>query len=169
PLCLTCLISLSHSAALRALHSFPTRRSSDLKRGLPNEAQAYMAIGAIQRRQGKWIESTENLEKAAALDPKNVGILCNLGYSYMAQRNFDAAEKIFDRALAAEPRSLQAAGMKAAVAVLWTGDLSGVEKQFSSVPPEADPVGLITWLRVGILTLERKFPEALQLAQQYRG
>ena len=28
------------------------------KRGLPNEAQAYMAIGAIQRRQGKWVEST---------------------------------------------------------------------------------------------------------------
>src|SRR5436853_3578316 len=139
------------------------------KRGLPNEAQAYLAIGAIQRRQGKWIESTENLEKAAALDPKNVGILCNLGYSYMAQRNFEAAEKIFDRALAAEPRSLQAAGMKAAVAVLWTGELSAVEKQFSSVPPEADPGGLMTWLRVGILTLERKFPEALQVAQQFRG
>jgi serine/threonine-protein kinase len=138
------------------------------KRGLPNEAEAYMAIGAIQRRQGKWIESTENLEKAAALDPKNVGILCNLGYSYMAQRNFEAAEKIFDRALVAEPQSLQAAGMKAAVAVLWTGDLSAVEKQFSTVPPGADPEGLITWLRVGILTLERKFPEALQLAQQFR-
>src|SRR5437016_4176725 len=131
------------------------------KRGLPNEAQAYMAIGAIQRRQGKWIESTENLEQAAALDPKNVGILCNLGYSYMAQRNFEAADKIFDRAIVAEPQSLQAAGMKAAVAVLWTGDLSAVEKQFSSVPPEADPAGLITWIRVGILTLERKFPEAL--------
>src|SRR5437588_3587966 len=139
------------------------------KRGLPNEAQAYMAIGAIQRRQGRWIESTENLEKAAALDPKNVGILCNLGYSYMAQRNFEAADKIFDRAIAAEPQSLQATGMKAAVAVQWTGDLSVVEKQFSSVPPEADSEGLITLIRVGILTLERKFPEALQLAQQFRG
>src|SRR5438477_10219805 len=139
------------------------------KRGLPNEAEAYMAIGAIQRRQGKWIESTENLEKAAALDPKNVGILCNLGYSYMAQRNFESADKIFDRAIVAEPQSLQAAGMKAAVAVQSTGDLSAVEKQFSSVPPEADPAGLITWIRVGILTLERKFPEALQMAQQYRG
>src|SRR6267378_3642660 len=139
------------------------------KRGLPNESQAYLAIGAIQRRQGKWIESTENLEKAAALDPKNVGILCNLGYSYMAQRNFEAADKIFNRALVAEPQSLQAAGMKAAVAVLWTGDLSAVEKQFSSVPPEADPAGLITWIRVGILTLERKFPEALQVVQQFRG
>src|SRR6266513_2402875 len=139
------------------------------KRGLPNEAQAYMAIGAIQRRQGKWIESTENLEKAAALDPKNVGILCNLGYSYMAQRNFEAADKIFDRAIAAEPQSLQAAGMKAAVAVQSTGDLSAVEKQFSSVPPGADPGGLMTWIRVGILTLERKFPEALQVAQQFPG
>src|SRR6266498_2279175 len=139
------------------------------KRGLPNEAQAYMAIGAIQRRQGKWIESTENLEKAAALDPKNVGILCNLGYSYMAQRNFEAADKIFDRAIVAEPQSLQAAGMKAAVAVQSTGDLSAVEKQFSSVPPEADPAGLITWIRVGILTLQRKFSEALQVVQQFRG
>jgi TolB-like protein/Flp pilus assembly protein TadD len=139
------------------------------KRGLPNEAQAYMAIGAIQRRQGKWMESTENLEKAATLDPKNVGILCNLGFTYMAQRNFEAADKVFDRALVAEPQSFQAAGMKAAVAVQRTGDLSGVEKQFSSVPPDADPAGLITWLRVGILTLERKFPEALQLAQQFRG
>src|SRR4026209_26511 len=57
----------------RALAEFEIAR-----RGLPNEAQAYMAIGAIQRRQGKWIESTENLEKAAELDPKSVGILCNL-------------------------------------------------------------------------------------------
>src|SRR5882762_778377 len=139
------------------------------KRDLPNEAQAYMAIGAIQRRQGKWAESTANLEKAAALDPKNVSILVNLCFSYMAQRNFEAADKIFDRAIVAEPQSLQAAGMKAAVAIQWTGDLSVVEKQFSSVPPEADSEGLITWIRVGILTLERKFPEALQVVQQFRG
>jgi serine/threonine-protein kinase len=59
--------------------------------------------------------------------------------------------------------------MKAAVAVQSTGNLSAVEKQFSSVPPEADPAGLITWIRVGILTLERKFPEALQVVQQFRG
>src|SRR5207249_3867835 len=48
----------------RALSEFETAR-----RGLPNESQAYAAIGAIQRRQGKWAESTANLEKAAALDP----------------------------------------------------------------------------------------------------
>jgi hypothetical protein len=40
------------------------------KRDLPNQAEAYFAIGAIQRRQGKWTESNANLNKAAALDPK---------------------------------------------------------------------------------------------------
>src|SRR6059036_3184721 len=52
------------------------------KRDLPNEAQAYVAIGAIQRRQGKWAESTANLEKSAALDPRNTEILSNLVFSY---------------------------------------------------------------------------------------
>src|SRR5205809_2416945 len=36
------------------------------QRGLPNEAEMYMYIGAIQRRQGKWAESTANLEKAVS-------------------------------------------------------------------------------------------------------
>src|SRR5216110_390594 len=42
----------------RALAEFDIAR-----RGLPNESQAYLAIGAIQRRQGKWTESTANLKK----------------------------------------------------------------------------------------------------------
>src|SRR2546430_10851988 len=71
------------------------------KRGLPNDAQAYLAIGAIQRRQGRWVESTANLEKAAELDPKNTNLLINLCYSYMALRNFETADKTVDRAIAA--------------------------------------------------------------------
>src|SRR5438874_8360292 len=139
------------------------------KRGLPNEAEAYMAIGAIQRRQGKWIESTENLEKAAALDPKNVGILCNLGYSYMAQRNFETADKFLESAIAASPQSFQPRALKGFMAVLWKGDLSAAEKVFSSTPTENDPEGLMTWARAWILTLERKFPEALQVLERFRG
>src|SRR5213082_3895749 len=54
----------------RALAEFDIAR-----RGLPNESQAYLAIGAIQRRQGKWAESNANLEKGAELDPKNTNVL----------------------------------------------------------------------------------------------
>ena len=142
----------------RALTEFETAR-----RGLPNDAQAYFAIGSIQRRQGKWTEST------ATLDPKNTNILSNLAYSYMAQRNFETADKVADRVIAAAPQSLQAAALKGLVAAEWKGDLSVFEKQFSLVSPETNPGGLMTWARVWVLTLQRKFPEALQVLQKFRG
>ncbi len=139
------------------------------KRDLPNEAQAYMAIGAIQRRQGKWAESTANLEKAAALDPKNASILVNLAYSYMALRNFEAADKIVDRAIAVAPQSFATVGLKAYLTAAWRGDLSAAETQFSAIPPEVDPNGLMTWVRSGMLIWQRKFPEALAVVQKFPG
>jgi len=148
----------------RALSEFDIAR-----RGLPNESQAYLAIGAIQRRQGKWAESTANLEKAAALDPKNTNIVTNLVSNYLALRNFETADKILDRVIAASPQSFQARGLKGFVAAQWKGDLSVAEKVFSSIPPETDPDGLMTLARFWILRLQRRFPEALQVVQQFRG
>jgi TolB-like protein/Flp pilus assembly protein TadD len=139
------------------------------KRGLPNEAQAYMAIGAIQRRQGRWVESTANLEKAAELDPKNSSVLLNLGYNYMATRNFEAADKIFDRGIEAAPESFGSRALKSELAIRWKGDVSVAEKELASMPPGVDPQGLVTLGRGGVLTLQRKFKEALQVIQQFRG
>jgi TolB-like protein/Flp pilus assembly protein TadD len=139
------------------------------KRDLPNEAQAYMAIGAIQRRQGKWAESTANLKKAAELDPKNGAVLLNLAYSYMATRNFEAADKTFDRAIEAAPESFGSRALKGEVAIRWKGDVSVAEKELASVPPGIDPEGLVTLGRAGVLTLQRRFPEALQVIQQFHG
>ncbi|HEX7515688.1 MAG TPA: hypothetical protein VF345_00220 [Chthoniobacterales bacterium] len=148
----------------RALAEFEIAR-----RGLPNESQAYLAIGSIQRRQGKWAESTTNLEKAATLDPKNTNVLMNLSFSYMAQRDFENDDKILDRIIAASPQSFQARVLKGFVAAQWKGDLSVAEKVFSSISPETDPEGLMTLARFWILRLQRKFPEALQVVQQFRG
>jgi len=147
----------------RALAEFEIAR-----RGLPNESEAYLAIGSIQRRQGKWAESNANLEKAATLDPKNTNVLMNLCYSYMAQRDFEAADQTVDRLIAASPQSFQARGLKGFVALQWKGDLSAAEKVFSSMPSETDP-GLMTLARVWILRLKRNFPEALEVLQQFRG
>jgi TolB-like protein/Flp pilus assembly protein TadD len=138
------------------------------KRDLPNDAKVYMAIGAIQRRQGKWAESTANLEKAAALDPKDSSVLLNLAYSYMATRNFGAADKTFDRGIEASPQSFSSRALKSELAIRWKGDFSVAEKELASVPPGIDPDGIVTLSRVSVLTLQRKFPEALQVIQQFR-
>ena len=139
------------------------------KRDLPNDAQTYLAIGAIQRRQGKWTESTANLGRAAALDPMNEFILRNLGLNYLAQHNFEAADKVFDREIAAAPAAFGSRGLKAELAITWKGDVGLAESQLSLVPPEYDPEGGITSARFWILTIERKFPEALDVLQKFRG
>jgi TolB-like protein/Flp pilus assembly protein TadD len=140
------------------------------KRDLPNEGRAYHAIGAIQRRQGKWTESTANFEKSASLDPKNAKVLFNLALNYVAQRDFEAADKILDRGIAADPESFGSRGMKAGLAIIWRGDVGFAENQLSFFPPpEYDPDGYVTSTRVWILTLKRKFADGLQVAQQFRG
>jgi tetratricopeptide (TPR) repeat protein len=138
------------------------------KRDLPNEAQAYLAIGAIQRRQGKWAESTANLEKAAALDPKDASVLVNLGFSYMATRNFEAADKTFDRGIEASPQAFASRALKGEVAIKSKGDVSVAERELALMPLGIDPQGLVTLGRASVLTLQRKFPEALQVVQQFR-
>jgi TolB-like protein/Flp pilus assembly protein TadD len=135
------------------------------KRDLPNEAQAYSAIAAIQRRQGKWTESNANFEKSITLDPKNINVLFNLAFSYTAQRNFEAADKIFDRTLAAAPQSYGSRGMKGALAIMWKGDIRSAEKQVSLMPPD---YSIVTAARTWILILQRKFADALQVVQQFR-
>jgi TolB-like protein/Flp pilus assembly protein TadD len=147
----------------RALAEFEIAR-----RGLPNESHAYFAIGSIQRRQGKWAKSNANLENAATLDPKNTNVLMNLCYSYMAQRDFAAANKTVDRLIATSPQSFQARALKGFIALQLKGDLSAAEKVFSSMPPESDP-GITTLARFWILRLKRNFPEALQVLQQFHG
>jgi len=137
------------------------------KRDLPNEAQAYMAIGAIQRRQGKWTESIANLEKAVALDPKNASMLVNLAWNYMAVRNFEAADKTVDRAIAVAPKSFAVTALKAYLAAAWKGDLGVIEKQSAPIPEDVDPSGLVTFERYWVLTLQRKFPEALAVVQKF--
>jgi serine/threonine-protein kinase len=139
------------------------------KRDLPNQAQAYMAIGAIQRRQGKWAESTANLEKSASLDPKNAFVIQNLALSYMYQRDFKTADKTLERVIVASPQSFTPRLTKAALAIRWKGDIGLAENQLSFFPPEYDPDGNVTSARVWVLTLQRKFADALHLLQQFRG
>src|SRR5947208_3754872 len=102
-------------------------------RGLPNEQEAYLAVGAIQRRQGKWAESTANLEKAVSLNPKDIWPLQNLTFNYAMLRNFAAANKTIDRALALNPTAFGVLEIKSKLAIFEKGDFSVAEKAFQTV------------------------------------
>ena len=138
------------------------------QRGLPNESEAYLAIGAIQRRQAKWAESTANLEKAVSLNPKDIFPLQNLAFNYQMLRNYDAANKTIDRGLEINPAGMGLWEIKSKLAIAEKGDLSVAEKAFQTV--KSMPMGNMEklWIagaRADVFLLERKYKEGLREAE----
>src|SRR5256886_8462262 len=138
------------------------------QRDLPNESEVYLAIGAIQRRQGKWAESTANMEKAVSLNPKDTWPLQNLAFNYQMLRDFSKANQTIDRALALDPNALGPWEVKSKLAIVEKGDFSVAEKAFEavkSVPMSNEQKLKIAGDRANVLILERKYREGLQQAE----
>src|SRR6476620_12578221 len=139
------------------------------KHGLPNESEVYLAIGAIQRRQGKWAESTANLEKSASLNPKDTWPLHNLALNYQMQRNFDAANKTVDRALRINPQAIGLWEIKVKLAIAEKGDFSvyeqAMEKGKSFAVSDEQRLQIIG-NEANLLLLQRKYDQLLQLGQK---
>jgi TolB-like protein/cytochrome c-type biogenesis protein CcmH/NrfG len=136
--------------------------------GLPNESEVYLAIGAIQRRQGKWAQSTADLQKAVSLNPKDIWSLQNLSFNYAMLRNYDAAHQIIDRALALDPTALEPLEVKSKLAIATSGDFSFAEKAFESVktlPLSNEQKIKLAGGRANVFLLERKYNEGLQAAE----
>ncbi len=133
---------------------------------MPNSADVYLALGAIQRRQGKWAESTANMEKAASLSPRDAFLLVNLADNYRAADDFENADRLFDRAIEAAPNSVSARAGKAMLAVELKGDLSEIDKQLAHIQPGAgsDAEGMVG--RAYLLMLQRKFHDAVAVLKQ---
>jgi len=136
------------------------------RKSLPNSADVYLAIGAIQRRQGKWAESTANMEKAASLSPKDAFLLVNLADNYRAADDFEHADKVFDRAIEVAPNSVSARTGKAMLAVDLKGDLSEIDRQLAQIHPGANSDAEGTFGRAYLLMLQRKFHDAVAILKQ---
>jgi TolB-like protein/Flp pilus assembly protein TadD len=140
------------------------------QRGLPNESDAYLAIGAIQRRQGKWAESTANLEKAASLNPKDTWPLQNLAMNYQMLRNFDAANRTVDRGLQINPQAFGLWEIKVKLAIAEKGDFSVYERAVEkgkSFPISDEERLKMVGNEANLLLLQRKYQQLLQLGQRF--
>ncbi|HEX3419960.1 MAG TPA: hypothetical protein VHT01_01900 [Candidatus Udaeobacter sp.] len=136
------------------------------QRALPGESEVYLAIGAIQRRQGKWAESTANLEKAVNLNPKDTWPLQNLVFNYQMLRDFNAANKAVDRALQIDPHAFTLWGIKAKLAFHEKGDLSvgkEIMEKAKSFPMSSEERLQMIGGQANFLLAQRKYQEVLQL------
>jgi TolB-like protein/Flp pilus assembly protein TadD len=134
--------------------------------GLPNDPGIFRAMAAIQRRQGKWQDSSASYARAVSLDPKDPILLENMGMNYLAVRDYPTAAEIFDRAVKAAPETFTIRELRARVELYAKGDLRPMQELLASLPENIDPNGTITLARYNLKMYERKFDELLGILER---
>jgi TolB-like protein/Tfp pilus assembly protein PilF len=100
---------------------------------LPNEPRVFELKGYIERRQGRWEESTRNLERAIDLDPRNFYTLQQIGLSYGVLRRYAEQTSVLDRALAIEPNDANTKVALASVEFHWKADTRAYHQTIDSI------------------------------------
>jgi TolB-like protein/class 3 adenylate cyclase/Tfp pilus assembly protein PilF len=90
---------------------------------LPNSSELFALLAAIDRRQGRWEDSSRNFEKAFRCDPRNFGLLQQMAATYDFLRRYADEAATFDRALELAPDNLETRIIRGFVEVQWKGDL----------------------------------------------
>jgi TolB-like protein/Tfp pilus assembly protein PilF len=113
---------------------------------LPNDPRILRVTGYIQRRQGRWEESTRNLERSLELDPRNLNSLDNDNYGLL--RRYAERKSNFDRILTIEPNNLVWKAARAFVEVDWKADTRPLRElidEIRATNPAAMPQ-IVPWL-----------------------
>jgi TolB-like protein/Flp pilus assembly protein TadD/predicted Ser/Thr protein kinase len=119
------------------------------RRSLPNDSRIFTTMGLILRRQGRWEESTRNLERAIELDPRNVHTLYQIGGNYEFVRRYAEQKSKLDRALTIAPNDVVLKAAHALVDLNWkadTGPLHQAIDEIRATNPGAMPKIAGWWL-----------------------
>jgi serine/threonine protein kinase/tetratricopeptide (TPR) repeat protein len=131
------------------------------RQSLPNNSQVFAVQGYIQRRQGRWEESTRNLERAIDLDPRNFYMLQQIAISYGLLKRYADEMSVLRRALAIEPDDVNTTVALAAVQFHSKADTRPLHQTIDSIRgtnPRALPNVANDWLSCALA--ERDVAEA---------
>jgi TolB-like protein/Tfp pilus assembly protein PilF len=101
---------------------------------LPNDARTFKLTGLIQRRQGRWEESTRNFERTVELDPRDIETLVlNVAGNYSILRRYAEAKPWAARVLAFEPNNSFTKVFLAYVDFDWKADTQPLQQTIDSI------------------------------------
>ena len=134
------------------------------ERTLPNDPNPFLLAGYIDRRLGRWEESTRSLERALNLDPRNPFILQQISQSYSTLRRFADATGTLDRALQLAPEDIATRVRRAEIDLEWHADTKPLHSTIQGIVeknPQAAGMVADAWLN---LTQRERDPEAARRA-----
>jgi TolB-like protein/Tfp pilus assembly protein PilF len=123
------------------------------RRTLPNDPLTFELTGYIDRRQGRWEESTRNLERATELDPRNFFTLQQISTSYYSLRRYAQMAAVLDRALEIAPKDTDTRVGRAQVDLDWGADPRLLHRTIDMIlaetPAAAEDIAEI-WLNLAL-------------------
>jgi tetratricopeptide (TPR) repeat protein len=120
---------------------------------LPNESRIPLLAGYIDRRQGRWEKSLEEMKQALELDPRNFSILQQISLTYQALRRYKETATTLDRALAIAPNDVPSRVRRAWVDLQWRSDPKPLHTAIETIlagDPTAAPVLVNQWLDLAL-------------------
>ena len=137
-------------------------------RGLPNNAEADYLEALIDRREGKFEQAIEKLNRAIAHDPQNPVYLYALADSLFVIRHFRAAEEALDRVIELSPDHPMLKVEKAIYSFWENGDDNAVWSVIKALPPSvAGTTDALHW-RLQFALIDRDWDQAAQLIEQLK-
>jgi TolB-like protein/Tfp pilus assembly protein PilF len=123
------------------------------RRALPNDPLALVLAGYIDRRQSRWDESTQELERALELDPRNLFILQQMSYNYEYLRRFKDVATVLDRVVSINPNDVTTRAQRAYVDLEWRADVRPLHASIESIitqDAEAAPTVSDKWMLLAL-------------------
>jgi tetratricopeptide (TPR) repeat protein len=131
---------------------------------LPNESRIPLMAGYIDRRQGRWDKSLEEMKQALDLDPRNFSILQQISVTYEGLHRYKEMAATLDRVLALAPKDIPSRVRRAWTDLEWRADpkpLHAAIERILAEDPNAAPVFAEAWRE---LALRERDPGAAERA-----
>ena len=134
---------------------------------LPNSSRAEWSSASVLRRSGNWRDGLARFLRAQELDPRNAEIGVDIGFTYLALRDWPRTIEAADRVLSYAPDSVNAKFFKAYAGLARTGDVAAARKVIATIPAGIDPDGQVTLARWDLAMTGRDFDAAEQILRNY--
>jgi serine/threonine protein kinase/Flp pilus assembly protein TadD len=123
------------------------------KRTLPNESRIPLLSGYIDRRQGHWEKSLEEMKQALELDPRDFSILQQICLTYQNLRRYKETAATLDSVLAIAPKDITTKVRRAWIELQGRSDPKPLHMTIETIlaqDPNAAPLIVFQWLELAL-------------------
>ncbi|HEY6070129.1 MAG TPA: hypothetical protein VIU85_02065 [Chthoniobacterales bacterium] len=128
------------------------------QRALPNNAQVLALTSFIDRRQSRWQDGVQNLERALELDPRNWYYLQQISLSYHFLRRYHDEAAAIERVIEILPDDLIMRVARSWVEMEWKADSRPLRETIGSILKQ-NPTAIVSFDQyyIGLAMYERDF------------